>query len=285
VKARKRFGQHFLEAAWVRKVVDVIGPGPGDVFLEIGAGTGALTNALAARGARVTAVELDRDLAAQLRDRLPSGVRLIEADVLRVDLESIVEQSVSDAGPARSLEDEAVLPQLRIAGNLPYNISSPVLIRLIELARHSGRVSDATLMLQHEVAERVVARPGTGDYGPLSIRVQLYADARRLLSLPPGAFRPAPRVHSAVVGLRFRAPSVALKDPAVFDSLVRAVFTQRRKTLSNALRAFAAARGRAADAALAEAGIDGGRRPETLTLAEFAALSATFAGPDELPVL
>jgi 16S rRNA (adenine1518-N6/adenine1519-N6)-dimethyltransferase len=131
-------------------------------------------------------------------------------------------------------------------------------------------------MVQREVAERMYAQPGTGDYGVLSILVQLHADVRRVLSLPPGAFRPAPKVHSTVVSLRFRARAVPLRDEAVFESMVRTMFTQRRKTLLNALRPFALARNRDARRALADARIDPSRRPETLQLTELAQLADRF---------
>jgi len=130
--------------------------------------------------------------------------------------------------------------------------------------------------MQREVADRMTASPGSGDYGVLSILVQLHADVRRVLALPPGAFRPAPKVHSAVLSLRFRAPAVAVADDPAFEAMVRTMFMQRRKTLLNALRPFAAARNRDAGRALADAGIDPSRRPETLHLAELARLADRF---------
>ena len=136
-------------------------------------------------------------------------------------------------------------------------------------------------MLQREVAERLEARPGSGDYGVLSISVQLHAEVRRLLSLPPGAFRPAPKVHSAVVRLTFRPPSSPPRDERVFEAMVRSVFTQRRKTLANALRPFAEAQGITAVSALQASDIDPSRRPETLDLAELSRLADRFTtGPD-----
>jgi 16S rRNA (adenine1518-N6/adenine1519-N6)-dimethyltransferase len=179
---------------------------------------------------------------------------------------------------------------VRVAGNLPYNISSPILIKLIEAARASApepanprirepMILNATLMLQREVAERLEARPGSKGYGVLSISVQLYADVRRVLSLPPGAFRPAPKVHSAVVRLTFRPPPSPPRDERVFEAMVRSMFTQRRKTLANALGPFAEARGLRAAAALAASGIDPSRRPETLELAELTRLADRFSRP------
>ena len=259
MRARKRFGQHFLAPAWADKLIEAIEPRDQDRFLEIGPGPGALTLRLAPRVAHVTAVEVDRDLAAALQPRLPANVELIVADFLDTDLTSRLAP-----GP------------LRVAGNLPYNISSPILFRLIEMARSAGLV-DATLMLQREVAERLEAHPGTGDYGVLSISVQLHAGVKRLLTLPPGAFRPAPKVHSAVVRLTFRPPVSAPQDEGVFEAMVRSMFTQRRKTLANALAPFAGSRGMDAVAALGTAGIDPRRRPETLDLAELTRLADRFA--------
>jgi 16S rRNA (adenine1518-N6/adenine1519-N6)-dimethyltransferase len=136
---------------------------------------------------------------------------------------------------------------------------------------------DATLMVQREVADRLEAAPGSGDYGVLSISVQLHADVRRILTLPPGAFRPPPRVHSAVVRLTFRPPPVPIPDERQFESMVRSMFTQRRKTLANALAAFAGSHGQHAGDVLRAAGIDPSRRPETLSLEELAALATRFA--------
>jgi 16S rRNA (adenine1518-N6/adenine1519-N6)-dimethyltransferase len=165
---------------------------------------------------------------------------------------------------------------MRVAGNLPYNVSSPILFRLVDVHRREGLLKDATLMVQREVAARIAAPPGGREYGVLSILVQLHADARVVLTLPPGAFRPQPKVHSAVVRLRFRPPAVALADEEAFEAMVRSMFTQRRKTLANALRPYAASVGGDAGAALAAAGIVPQRRPETLQLPELARLVDFF---------
>ena len=275
MRTRKRFGQHFLESAWADKVVAAIAPQPSDRFVEIGPGPGALTFRLAPRVAHLTAIEVDRDLAAELKPRLPDNVDLVVADVLEVDLVAQAE------GP------------FRVAGNLPYNISTPILFRLIaaaksrqvcpasrrrarEPATREPAIIDATLMVQREVADRLEAVAGTGDYGVLSISVQLHADVRRVLTLPPGAFRPPPKVHSAVVRLTFRPPAVPIGDEGQFEAMVRSMFTQRRKTLANALAAFAEGCGQRAPDVLRAAGIDPGRRPETLTLEELALLAARF---------
>ena len=163
---------------------------------------------------------------------------------------------------------------LRIAGNLPYNISSPILFKLL---RASHGIVDATVMLQREVADRLVAKPGTKDYGLLTIFTAAQADVERVLTLPPGAFRPVPKVHSAVVRLRFKPSVIPERTRAVFDPMVRSMFTQRRKTLGNALRPFAESAGREASAVLLAAAIDPARRPETLTLAEIIRLASMFA--------
>ena len=259
-RARKRFGQHFLESAWADKVVDAIAPRPDDRFVEIGPGPGILTARLAPRVADLTAVEIDRDLAARLAPSLPAHARVIVADVLHVDFAPLTRD-----GP------------VRIAGNLPYNISSPILFKTIDAARRTGGIVDATFMLQLEVAERLVAPVGTSEYGVLAILTQLHADVTRRLILPPGAFRPMPRVRSAVVRLAFRPPAVAIEDEARFERLVRTMFTQRRKTLLNALRPYAASIGRDAASMIAASGIDSRRRPETLDLAELARLAASRA--------
>ncbi len=259
MKAKKRYGQHFLQPEWSHKLIEAIAPKQDEKFLEIGPGPGALTLRLAQLAAHVTAIEVDREMVAALRPRLPDNVNLVEADVLETDLVAL-----------------ATSP-MRVAGNLPYNVSSPILFRLLAARRAGAAFTDATLMLQREVADRIVSGPGTKDYGVLSILVQLHADVRMVLTLPPGAFRPAPKVHSAVVRLAFGPPAVQLTDEALFETMVRSMFTQRRKTLSNALKPFAEAREATAAAALGDAGIDSRRRPETLQLDELARLAEFFA--------
>jgi len=258
VRARKRFGQHFLEPPWVAKLIAVIAPRPEDTFLEIGPGRGALTAALASHAGRLLAVEIDRDLAAALPARMPETVRVIAGDFLDTDLIALL------AGER--------LP-VRVAANLPYNAATPILAKLLAAAAGGEVLADATLMLQKEVAERVVARPGSPDYGPLAVAVALDADAETLLTLPPGAFRPPPKVTSAVVRLRFRGEAVDVGDRLVFTRLVRGAFQQRRKMILNALGTPAAALGRDAADLLARAGVDPTIRPGDLTLEGFAALS------------
>jgi 16S rRNA (adenine1518-N6/adenine1519-N6)-dimethyltransferase len=265
MKARKRFAQHFLEAAWVRKLIAAANISEADAVVEIGPGRGAITRPLAERCARLLAIEVDRDLAADLEAGKPGNVTVVTGDVLSVDLIPILTAWLgAPPGPANPC---------RIVGNLPYNISSPILFRLIDLASATNGVADALLMLQKEVADRLVARVGTGDYGVLTVLTTMHADVTRVLSLPPGAFRPQPKVHSAVVRLTFRAPKAQVDDQADFVRMVRTTFTQRRKTIGNALKPFASETGQDAASVLRRAGIDGQRRPETLELAEFARLS------------
>lgn len=268
MRAKKRYGQHFLEASWADKLAAAIDPRPDDRFLEIGPGPGALTLRLAQRAAAVVAIEVDPEMVALLRPRVPPHVTLIEQDILDADLGALI------GGTAT-----------RVAGNLPYNVASPILFKL--LAAYTGGVPlrDATLMLQREVAERLEAVPGTKDYGVLSIFVQRHAAVRRLLTLPPGAFRPPPKVTSAVLRLEFRPAAVAVRDEATFAALVRSIFTRRRKTLNNALAPFADERGRSPKDAILAAGIDGIRRPETLQLTELARLADYFASPENRAVL
>ena len=260
-RTRKRFGQHFLEPVWADKVVDAISPSPDDLFLEIGPGPGILTLRLAPRVSRLVAIEIDRDLVAELAPRLPSNASIVAGDVLDIDLNAALPRS--DA-------------PIRVAGNLPYNISSPILARLLEL-ESQRRITDATLMLQREVADRIIARPGSAEFGVLSVLVQWRADVTRLLAIPSGAFRPPPDARSALIRLAFRPPPFELKDPGLFERMVRSMFTQRRKTLANALGPFAGEIGTHPSVALTAAGIDPRRRPETLEVIEIARLADMFA--------
>jgi 16S rRNA (adenine1518-N6/adenine1519-N6)-dimethyltransferase len=256
-RARKRFGQHFLEQAWADKLIASLGAGPEDTFLEIGPGRGALTRPLAPLVREIVAVEIDRDLATALSGEL-GNVRVVQGDFLDVDLDALLAHAPTP---------------VRVVGNLPYNVSSPILFKLLDAAAEGARFSDATLMLQKEVADRLVAPPGSGEYGTLAIQVGLLADVERVLRLPPGAFRPPPKVNSAVVRLRFRAARVDVGDRRTFEKIVRGMFLQRRKTLANALKPVASALGTSAPDWLARAGIDGTKRPEELTVDDVARLS------------
>ena len=287
LSARKRLGQHFLEPVWVNKVLGAIEPATTDTFLEIGPGRGALTLPLAVACARVIAVEVDRDLAAELRAEAPRNVEVVDGDFLTVDVAALVTPlwRPAPASPAAPALSPWAPDVLRVAGNLPYNASAPILSKLIRLYRDGMPLQDATLMLQREVADRVVAHTRTSAYGPLAIMMQLYAYAARVLTLPPGAFRPAPKVRSAVVRLSFHQPTVPLPDPDVFEALVRSLFSQRRKTVQNALRPFASERGLSATALLARARLEGRRRPEELDLAELAELAEVLVSARREAVL
>jgi len=264
IRARKRFGQHFLEPVWVEKVIKAIDPRPDQDFLEIGPGPGALTRPLAARARSVTAFEIDRELAAALVDEAIPNLTVVQGDFLEV------------TDPA-SPESLAPSPR-RVAGNLPYNVASPIMFRLVELHAAGLPLVDATLMLQREVADRLVAPPGSKEYGVLSILVGHAADVDTVLKLPAGAFRPPPKVLSSLVRLRFRAPDPPVRDLAMFGRIVQAVFTRRRKTMANALLALddgVAPRLRPSEA-LRAADLDGSRRPETVSIAEFARLADIY---------
>jgi len=278
-RPRKRFGQHFLADAWARKIVNAIAPEPGDVFLEIGPGKGALTFPLAASGAPVLAVEIDRDLVRDLASRLPRNVTVISADVLKTD----VVQYLSGLEPQRSPDSRvAVRPRrTRIVGNLPYNLTTPILFHLAELQAQHRMFVDATLMVQKEVADRLAARPGTRDYGVLTVMMEVHGKIRRLLNLPPGAFSPPPKVHSSVIQLMFAPPAVKISDHRRLEQVAKALFSQRRKMIGNSLKTIT----REPLAVLEATGIDPRRRPETLTLAELAALTELLHRPAGAPVL
>ena len=289
--SRKRFGQNFLEPAWVDKVIRAIDPKPDQRFIEIGPGRGALTRPLASRAMDVVAFEIDRDLAAELETTAPPNVTVVVGDVL----ETLANPGSLFPNPESLLPNpESRVPNpFRVAGNLPYNVGSAVLFRLVELFARGLPLVDATVMLQREVADRLVAPAGTKDYGGLTVLIRHSAVVERLLALPPGAFRPAPKVHSSLVRLMFHEPDPPVRDSKLFAAIVRAVFTRRRKTLANALLALGSQSGSASKSdhpasvgtcrgvspadALRRAGLDGTRRPETLTVPEFARLADVYA--------
>jgi 16S rRNA (adenine1518-N6/adenine1519-N6)-dimethyltransferase len=264
-RARKRFGQHFLEPVWAAKVIAAIGPRPDQTFVEIGPGPGAMTRMLAASAARVVAFEIDRDMVAHLRGVAIPRVNLVEGDFLEVTPASVL-AALSDAGHPDG-------DPIHVAGNLPYNVASPILVKLIDLAAAGVPLVSAAVMLQREVANRLLAEPGTKDYGVLTAIVRHSARVDRLLQLPAGAFRPAPKVQSSVVRLTFHAPEPAALDVTAFRALTQSLFSRRRKTSSNALLAYSAAATYGPAKLLAEAGIDPQRRPETLSIAELVGLS------------
>jgi 16S rRNA (adenine1518-N6/adenine1519-N6)-dimethyltransferase len=257
---RRALGQHFLrDPSIARAIVDLVAPTERDLVVEIGPGDGALTSLLVGRAGRVIALEIDRPLAAALRARLPA-VEILDADARTWDYAAL-------AAPAGG--------RVLVLGNLPYSVGKPILMALIE-AR--AAIHEMALMLQREVAERVAAPPGGKTYGSLSIFSQLHCDVRVAFRVPPGAFRPPPKVDSAVLHLRvLREPRVALADPRRFEHVVRAAFAQRRKMLANALGAGLGLPLDVVRRAAAAGGVDPTRRAETLTLSEFAALTTALS--------
>ncbi|NWG73920.1 MAG: 16S rRNA (adenine(1518)-N(6)/adenine(1519)-N(6))-dimethyltransferase RsmA [Rubrivivax sp.] len=248
--ARKRFGQHFLaDAGVVRAIVDAVDPRPGDALVEIGPGLGALTGPLLERCGALTVIELDRDLAARLRSR--RGLTVIEADVLTVDFATLAAQHGR---------------RLRVVGNLPYNISTPILFHLLEAADH---VVDQHVMLQKEVVQRMAAAPGGKDYGRLSVMLQWRYDIEAVLDVPPQAFEPPPRVESAVVRMvPLSAPPAV--DRAHLAAIATVAFSQRRKLLRHTLGRWLDERGCAVV-------FDLQRRAEEVPVAEYVELARATA--------
>jgi len=262
LRPQKRWGQHFLcDPAVARRIVDAAELRPGAAVLEIGPGLGALTDELAARAARLYLVEIDRGLAARLVERHAARphVRVLVGDVLALPLETM-------------LEDD----DITVVANLPYNVATPVLFRLLALR---SRVRRAVVMLQREVAARLAAPAGADARGALSVMMQTWAEVRVAFGVSRRSFLPRPRVDSAVAVLRFTAtPRVPLRDPTTYEAVVRAAFGQRRKMLRNALAALAAARGVDGAALFERAGVDSRARAETLSLDDFARLEGALEG-------
>jgi 16S rRNA (adenine1518-N6/adenine1519-N6)-dimethyltransferase len=256
VPRKPKLGQNFLDDAQaVQRIVAALGDLSGSTVLEIGPGGGAITGVLATRAAHVIAVELDNEFATQLRSQfLPDKVTVVEQDVLHFDFA----QAATAAGE-----------RLKVVGNLPYYITSPILLKL---AASQAALSLAVLMVQREVADRVTAKPGSRDYGLLSVTVQMYGGAEPLFTLPPEAFTPPPDVHSTVFRWRFAPRFAELGvEEASFLAFVRQAFAQKRKTLANNLRAAGFAPSAAA-AAMSQASIDPQARAEALSIETFAAL-------------
>jgi 16S rRNA (adenine1518-N6/adenine1519-N6)-dimethyltransferase len=249
--ARKRFGQHFLiDGAVIDAIVDAIAPAPGDAMVEIGPGLGAMTGPLLSRCEQLTVIELDRDLAQRLRGR--AGIEVIESDVLLVDFDALALVRGH---------------RLRVVGNLPYNISSPILFHLLGSV---ASVLDQHFMLQKEVVERMAAGPGTKDYGRLSVMLQWRYDIESVLDVPPESFDPPPRVDSAVVRM-LPLPDVPDIEPALVSELVRVAFSQRRKLLRHTL-------GRWLDERGFSGAFDVQRRAEEVPVADYLALAAAVKG-------
>ncbi len=247
---RKRFGQHFLhDPQVIARIVAAIEPRRGERMLEIGPGRGALTAPLLERLDELMAIEIDRDLARDLAGRFGAALRLVNQDVLEVDLAAL----------------RAAGPPLRVVGNLPYNISTPLLFRLLE---QRAAIRDMHFMLQREVVDRMVAPPGSRTYGRLTVMLAPWVHIERVLNVGPGAFTPPPRVSSAVVRITpLAAPAFEIGSAASFDRVVRAAFAQRRKTLRNALKGTVPA------GVMEQLGIDPGARAEQLAAAQFGALA------------
>ena len=250
IPARKRFGQHFLHDPAVRqKIVEAIAPRPSDRMVEIGPGPGALTAGLIEAAGRIDAIEIDRDLSAALAARFGQQLDLHTSDALEFDFPALARQR---GGP------------LRIVGNLPYNISTPLLFHLLD---GIDDIVDLHVMLQKEVVDRMAAAPGSEAYGRLTVMLAPRLEITRLFDVGPGAFQPRPRVWSAVARLTV-LPRPRFIVPPAFGAVVAAAFSQRRKTLRNSLRTVLPSD------AFAATGIDSGARPESLPPAAFAALAA-----------
>jgi 16S rRNA (adenine1518-N6/adenine1519-N6)-dimethyltransferase len=266
VPAKSKLGQNFLQDPQAAdRIVAALGDISTCTVVEIGPGRGAITETLAAKAGHVVAIELDRELAAALRAQFPSErVTVAEQDVLHFDFAAAVAQAGA---------------QLRVVGNLPYYITSPILLKL---AASYAALDTAVLMVQREVADRVVAAPGSRDYGALSVAVQMHGPVERLFTLPPDAFSPPPQVHSTVFRWRFVPRFAELGvDPESFLTFSRQAFAQKRKTLANNLRAAGIAP-EAASAALVHAGIEPQARAESVPLESLAALWRTLRV--EIPV-
>jgi 16S rRNA (adenine1518-N6/adenine1519-N6)-dimethyltransferase len=256
IRVRKRFGQHFLhDPGVIDRIVACIAARPGEALLEIGPGQGALTASLLAAAGALDVVEIDRDLASALRQEYAGqpALRVHTADALGFDYGALARERGQ---------------RLRVVGNLPYNISTPLLFRLLAF---SDQIIDMHFMLQKEVVERIVAETGSRQYGRLGVMLAPRVRATRLLDIGPGAFRPAPRVWSAVVRLEVRGELPAWAAGRHYAEVVTAAFGQRRKTLRNALARLLSA------AQITAAGIDPGARAETLTAEQFGQLAVAVA--------
>lgn len=257
----KSMGQNFLTAAWVpQQIAAESGITAADGALEIGPGVGCLTAELAKTAGRVTAVELDERLRGVLGETLADfdNVSVVFADALKADLPAICAETLGER-------------PWKVCANLPYNVTTPLITAFLE----AGCFESVTVMIQKEVAQRLCAAPGTGEYGAFSVLVQWYAEPKLLFDVPPHCFVPQPKVTSAVVRMdRRAAPSASVDDKKLFFRTVRAAFAQRRKTLSNALRSGFSELDRAAiESAMEETGLPPAVRGETLSIAQFAALS------------
>jgi 16S rRNA (adenine1518-N6/adenine1519-N6)-dimethyltransferase len=267
-RRRRALGQHFLADPGIAgRIVDAVGATAADVVCEIGSGPGVLTRALAQRAGRLVALEIDPELHGALARAVREWPEARRVEVRLADARTFPYETLRDLRPNPA-------GRVLVVGNLPYSVSKPILERLLAAHAH---LDTAVLMLQREVAERLAASPGGREYGALSVFWQCWADVTRLVNVPPAAFRPPPAVESAVIQATFRPlPRVSLGDETAFARVVRAAFGQRRKKLANALRGGGLGSAERVGGALDQAGIDGSRRAETLTLEEFARLAAVL---------
>ena len=263
---RKRFGQNFLTDKNIAgKIVDALGLTAGDAVIEIGPGLGVLTEILLGAGVKVLAIEIDRDLAGILEQRLhdKGNLEIINADALKVSYKELADKyGIKPAATGKQ--------KLKLVSNLPYNISTPIIFKLLE---ERETFSMLVLMLQKEVAERIVSQPGTKDYGILSVFVQLLSDVQIEFDVSPSSFYPTPDVRSSVVRFNIlQKPRIEINDMNCFKRVVKASFGQRRKTLLNALKTLKLTISQLKNA-MELSGINQQRRGETLSLQEFAVLS------------
>ncbi len=250
-KARKRFGQNFLhDASIINRIIHAVNPNARDNIIEIGPGQGAITEGLVASNAKVTAIEIDKDLIQYLRIAFATrdNFSIIDSDALKINFAALANEG----------------EKLRIVGNLPYNISTPLIFHLLSFKQS---ISSMYFMLQKEVVDRMAALPGTKAYGRLSIMTQYQCAVERIIDVPPGCFNPAPKVQSAVVKLTVRPYSLVTNNTSALNTVVATAFQQRRKTLSNALKSMFNTD------EIMSLGIDPKRRPDTLTIDEYIQLA------------
>jgi 16S rRNA (adenine1518-N6/adenine1519-N6)-dimethyltransferase len=263
---RRRLGQHFLvQRQAIDRVVQAVSPAPGQCFLEVGPGRGALTLPLCAAGARILAVEVDDALARLLRDQTPSqeALRVVQADILKIDLDAVISETFPEGGP------------IRVVGNLPYSVASPALHRLLKRA---DLFRDWTFMVQKEVADRILAAPGSRLFGVMTLLCEVRATSRRMLDLPPSCFSPPPEVHSTLLHFAPRA-ELLVPEPemAAFTRVVKAAFAARRKMLRNTLAASLRLETGTIEGVLRDAGLKGEERPERIPLEGYVELSRRLA--------
>ncbi len=277
IRISKSLGQNFLiDDGVVRRIVESAGVSPQDIVIEVGPGVGSMTAELAARAGRVIAVEIDRHLIPALLENLTgfSNVEVINEDILKIDIDELIRTRTQDPGCAFKPGS------VKVVANLPYYITTPVIMKFLE---ESTSINTFVFMVQKEVADRILAQPGTKDYGALSVAVQYYCKAEKVFDVPPHCFIPQPRVISTVVRLKaYKEPPVYVTDKKMFFRVVKASFGQRRKTLVNALynSGYFNMNKEEIKEMLKNLGIDENRRGETLSIMQFAELANSFSGQD-----